>query len=155
RGKDKQLGSREVAVKVFTDPANDNADWIQKFEAEVSLLRSASHNALVPLISGGCSENTFYIAMEFISGKLLRDVLKEANGPLEIERALEIVTELAGGLHEIHEKGTYHGHVDSRCVLFKGDDVRLAGYQPHIIDVIQKQATSVARVVADVGYISP
>lgn len=154
-GQDKTLGDREVAIKVFNDPAQDKQEWITSFEEELKKLRSASHPALVPILAGGCEDNTFYIAMEYIPGKLLRDILKEQNGPLDIERALEIATELANGLQEIHEQQLYHGHVDSRCVLFKSDEVRLAGYQPRVIDQIQKQATSVARVVADVAYISP
>lgn len=152
---DKSLGGREVALKVFFDRPEGNEDYIKSFDAEINLLRSASHHVLVPIIGGGCENGFFFIAMEYIGGRTLREVFKEKSKPFDVGHAVEIIAEVAGGLNEIHEKGGVHGHIDARSILFKEDEPRLAGFHPSAIDRIQKQSTSVAKVVADPACISP
>ena len=153
---DKNLGNREVAVKVFIDRPNGNPEAIKAFEEEISKLKGASHPSLVPVIAGGCEGDWFYLAMELIlPGETVRDALKESSGKLPVQTAVEIFKEMAEATGEIHQQGIFHGHIDSRAVLYKGDKVRLAGYYPRAVDKIQSQATSVGRFTVDPSYIAP
>ena len=155
RGVDKELGDRPVALKIFVDKALGRQEWIDAFDKEIAILRAASHPSLVPIIAGGCDHGWFYIAMELLEGKTLRDYLKENTGPINPDTAIEIVSQLCAGLKEIHEKNGYHGHIDSRAVLFKGEEVRLAGYYPHVMSEMQKTMTSTGRLIVDPAYVSP
>jgi serine/threonine protein kinase len=155
RGIDKDLGNRNVAIKVFIDRPLGKSEWIAAFEREISLLRAASHPSLVPIIAGGQASDWLYIVMELIEGKTLRDYLKDRPGPLDCAAAVELTTQICAGLKEIHEKNGFHGHIDSRAVLFKGDEPRLAGYYPHVVSEIQKSVTSSGRLIVDPAYISP
>lgn len=152
---DKNLGNREVAVKVFIDRPNGNKEAIKAFEDEVSKLKGASHPSLVPVIAGGCEGDWFYIAMEYIPGETLRDALKESGGKLPIQTSIDIFKEMAEAAGEIHAQKIFHGHIDSRSVLYKGDKVRLGGFYPRAVDKIQSQATSVGRFTVDPAYIAP
>ncbi|MCC6954765.1 MAG: protein kinase [Deltaproteobacteria bacterium] len=155
RAQDKVLGNREVVVKVFNEGPGNAAELTKAFEEEVNKIRSASHPALVPLIAGGVDRGKFYLAMELIAGQTLRDLLKEKGGALAIDAAVGAVAELAGGLGELHEQKLTHGHLDTRAILFKGNEPRLAGYVPRSVDQVMKQSTSAGRLVAEAYYISP
>ncbi len=153
---DKTLGDKVVAIKFFVDRPNDRTDWIEAFDRQLNQLRAASHKSLVPIIAGGFDQGVFYITMELIEGPNLRDMMKGREGPLDLDFAIDTAVQVAGGLQEIHEQNTYHGHLDTRAILFKGgNQVRLAGYYPAVIEAILKTITSGGRLLSDPHYISP
>ncbi len=154
KGTDSRLG-REVAIKLFLDRPFNDAQTISQFQDEVASLRRASHEVLVPIIAGDCENDWFYLAMEYITGGTLRDLLNSSKEPLAAEQAVQIVSELGAGLKELHESGNVHGHIDSRAVLFKENHVRLAGYYPRVIGNIQKSRSSDGRMVIEAAYIAP
>ena len=155
KARDRSLGDREVAVKVFVDRPGGNAKWIAAFEEELKPLRTASHRCLVPINSGGCEQDWVYLAMELIPGPTLRRVLEEEGGPLPAEKAVEVAVNLAQALKEIHENKVVHGHLDSRAVMLKGEEVRFAGYCPSVIDEMQKGMTTGGRQTVEPAYIAP
>lgn len=157
-GKDRQIGGKEVAVKIFLDKPRSEETAL--FEEEVEALRRATHPVLIPIVDGGLEGDELFIALEYIPGDNLRDRIKSLSGPMEVDEAVQLIAQLAEAVNEIHGekfqgKQLIHGHLDSRAILFKGKEPRLAGYHPMAIDLLQKQMTSVARVAADAGYISP
>ena len=153
---DKSLGDKTVAIKFFLDRPNDRPDWIEQFDRQLNMLRAASHKSLVPIIAGGFDQGVFYITMELIEGPNLRDMMKGREGPLDLDFAVETIVQVAGGLQEIHEQNTYHGHLDTRAILFKGgNQARLAGYYPAVIEAILKTLTSGGRLLSDPHYVSP
>ena len=155
RGRDKELDGREVAVKVFLARPDGNGKWIAEFEDQLIQLRSASHQTLVPIIAGGCDQGWFYMAMELLSGGSLRDYLKNEGGPLDEKLAVSIISDVARGVKELHETGIIHGHLDSRAVLFKGEEIRIAGYSPKVIAEMQKLNTSAGGMLVEPAYIAP
>ncbi len=151
---DESLGGREVAIKLFVDhPTEESTNG--EFEKEVDSLRKVSHPSLVPILAGGQEGDWLYLAMELIEGPTLRDTLKKEDGPLELSEATKIFKEIAEGVAEIHESGEIHGHIDSRAVIFKGNNARLAGYYPKIIQTIQKNVTTQGRLIVDPAYVAP
>ncbi len=155
RGRDRQLGDRPIAIKFFIDRPDHNQEWIDAFEREITLLRNTSHKYLVPIIAGGIAGNWFYIAMELIEGLTLREYLKGLDAPMDSKIAIDIISKIAEATKEIHEKNSYHGHMDSRSIMFKGKEPRLAGYYPHILSKIHQSQTSTGRLLVDPGYIAP
>lgn len=155
RGIDKQLGDRPIAIKFFIDRPDRNKEWIDAFEREIVLLRNTSHKCLVPIIAGGIAGDWFYLALELIEGLTLREYLKGLDAPLDSKIAIEIISKIAEATKEIHEKNSYHGHIDSRSIMFKGKEPRLAGYYPHVLSKIHQSHTSTGRLLVDPGYIAP
>lgn len=157
-GRDRQIGGKEIAVKIFLD--KPKSDETRLFEQEVEALRRATHPVLIPIVDGGLEGDELFLALEFIPGETLRDRIKSLAAPMEVDEAVQLISQLAEAVNEIHgekfqSKQLIHGHLDSRAILFKGKEPRLGGYHPVAIDLLQKQMTSVARVAADAGYISP
>ena len=149
RGHDKQLGDREIAIKLFVDGPDGNDEHISSFEEEVEKLREVSHPVLVPIIAGGCSDDCFYLAMELLETSSLRDKLRDNPSPWEVAPAIELMRTIGEGLGEIHEHGSIHGHLD------KGGEARLAGFYPSTIGKILREKTSGGRLVIDPAYIAP
>ena len=153
---DKSLGDRPVAIKIFMDQPQGNSEYIAEFNKFVSSFRAVSHPTLVPVIAGGEQSDWFYLAMEYIEGITLRDYLKARSAPVESEVATNIAAQLAGALKELHDHGLIHGHLDTRAIIFKGDEPRLSGYYPPVIQKILKTVTGgAARLLTDPHYISP
>ena len=152
---DSELGGHQVAVKVFFDRPGNNEAWKQRYAEEVGHFRAASSRFLLPIVAGGCEDDWFYLVMEYVEGTSLREKLKSAPGPMPIEKAVALASDIAEGLKDLHDNGVYHGHLDSRAVLFKGGEVRIAGYCPGVITEMQKGKSTVGGFTIDPVYVSP
>ena len=155
RAKDKKLGDVAVAVKVFVDRPSERKEILDSYREEIKILRQASHVGLVPVIAGDEEGDWLYLVMELIQGQSLKEKLSDAGGKLPIEQAVKIAKEIGLALHELHQEKGVHGHLDTRAVLFKGADVRVAGYCPRAIDRLQSMGTSTGRLTIQPAYISP
>ena len=152
---DSDLGGRELALKAFVDKPQGDTDLVDSFLKEVELLRAASHPVLVPIIHGGIDEGFLYIAMELIQGPSLRDVLKQEGQGFDVEVTVSIARMLGEALSELHDAGAIHAHIDSRAVLLKDEEPRLAGYYPRSVSRVQKNVTGDGRLIVDPVYIAP
>lgn len=155
RAIDKELGDREVALKIFALRPQGSAEYIERYQKELSVLRTASHPSLVPIIMGGVQDDWFYMAMELIEGPNLRDFLKNRGEPVGGVASAELIADLCSGLKELHELQGHHGHLDSRAILFTGEDARIAGYTPHVLSDIQKSLTTAGQFLVDPAYVAP
>ncbi len=155
RASDRELGDRQVALKIFSLRPQGSQEYKDRYQKELSVLRTASHPALVPIIAGGVQDDWFYLTMELIDGPNLRDFLKTKGGPVNGSAAADLVADLCAGLKELHELQGLHGHIDSRAILFKGDDPRLAGYCPLVLSDIQKSLTTAGQFLVDPAYVAP
>lgn len=154
KAKDIQLANREVAVKVFFDQAEGNGKWIAEFEDQLNKMKAASHPVLVPIITGGYERGWFYLVMELLSGKTLRDLLNQSNGVLSVDRAVSTACDLLQALGDLHSNGICHGHLDLQAVLLKEENIRLAGYCPSVLRTIRKSQHKPLGSISEVAYIS-
>ena len=99
---------RPCAVKLIRpDQAGDQAT-LARFEREVQAAAGLTHPNTVQIYDyGQTDDGTFYFAMEYLPGVTL-DELVTAEGPLEPSRAVRILMQLCGALHEAHARGLIH-----------------------------------------------
>ena len=99
---------RPCAVKLIrADQAGDEAA-LARFEREVQSAAGLTHPNTVQIYDYGQSEDgTFYFAMEYLPGVSLDDLV-ERHGPLEPARAVRVLAQLCGALHEAHARGLVH-----------------------------------------------
>ncbi len=154
RATDRESGS-EVALRVFVDRPGSNPELIKSYQDEFERFKAVEHPALVPIIHYGLENGWFYLVMEYLQGPTLRSLLKEQSTPFPIERAVNIISCVLGGLDALHQRGIFHGHLDSRGILFRGDQPIIAGYYPLTISKIHKTVTSEGRLLVDSSYIAP
>jgi serine/threonine protein kinase len=148
-----------VVIKFFTDTPEVSEAVERRYESEVAALIEASTtppSALAKIYAGGVEDGVFYLVMEALNGKTLRETLKaQEDGRFELHKAITIAEKLAAGLQLMHDSGIYHGHLDSRAILIDGDEVKLAGYCPKTVDKLRMEQTSMGRQLVDPAYIAP
>ena len=113
---------RKSAVKVMNPGAVNDADAISRFNREAANASRISHQHVAQVYDfGETSDGLIYLAMEFVEGEALTDILKR-DGALPPERAGEIVRQTAEALSVAHDMGIVHRDL-------KPDNIMLAKFR--------------------------
>ena len=105
RAKDSKLG-RDVAIKVLPDEFPENAERLARFKREAKVLASLNHPNIASIYGLEQSESTHYLVLELVPGETLAERI--SRGPVPLEEALDIATQMAEALEEAHEQGIVH-----------------------------------------------
>jgi serine/threonine-protein kinase len=102
------VGNRRVALKVLNRQLLDEPDFLLRFQNEAGSTGLIRHENVVTVYdSGQADDGTPYIAMEFLEGESLREVLKR-RGALPVSEVGEILEQAAQGLNAAHKLGIIH-----------------------------------------------
>ncbi|MFN8130188.1 MAG: serine/threonine-protein kinase [Solirubrobacteraceae bacterium] len=118
---------REAAVKVLGAWLQGNPRARERFVRESRLAATLDHPNIVTVYDAGEAEDTAYIAMQFVTGRDLHDVLVE-EGPLDAARALDVLDQVAAALDAAHAAGLVHRDVKPSNVLMDGDKAYLTDF---------------------------
>lgn len=108
-----------VAIKVLSHDLSERVDLVARFEREAYALKSLSNPNVVSIIDAGHADNLHYFAMEFIDGITLRTRINR--GPILIEEACFITSQILNGLKEAHLHGIIHRDLKPENVLLAYD----------------------------------
>jgi serine/threonine protein kinase len=106
RAEDTRLG-RSIAMKFLRAQDWDNEHCRARFLNEARLAASLNHPNICTIHE--IDEDQLFLVMELVEGRSLKQ--KIAEGPLNLDEALEIAIQTARGLHEAHQKGIVHRDV--------------------------------------------
>lgn len=153
RAQDQRL-RREVAVKVLREPYASDPEFVRRFRQEAHAAASLSHPHVAAVYDVGSDGDVDYIVMELLPGRTLRDVLRE-QGPLPLERAVEIAIQVARALQHAHERGLIHRDIKPQNILFTPDEqVKVADFG--IARAFGgSSATETGTILGSVHYMSP
>ncbi len=116
--------NRQVAIKILTPPTDPEAvqDFQTRFHLEAKTLASFDHPNIVVLYDfGELPGGRFYLAMEYIEGPRLADIVKQ--GPLSVERTFQLVYQVAEALRYAHRRGVIHRDLKpSNLLVTRRDD---------------------------------
>jgi serine/threonine-protein kinase len=102
------VGNRPVALKVLNRKLLDDPDFLLRFENEAASTGRVRHPNVVTIYESAQSDDgTPYIAMEFLEGESLRDVIN-GRGALPVTEVAEILQQAARGLNAAHKLGIIH-----------------------------------------------
>jgi len=118
---DERLG-RDVAIKQMHSSAPE--DSARRLQREARIGAAMSHPNLVSVFDIETDDESVLIVMEYVEGETLRDAL--SHGPLESDRALDVVRDIAAALDHIHAQGVVHRDVKPANVLMARDGAKLA-----------------------------
>ncbi|HEV8550520.1 MAG TPA: serine/threonine-protein kinase [Polyangiaceae bacterium] len=107
---EQQMGStvRKVAIKTLHSHLSKDPSVLQRFHRECGTVAQLEHPNTIKFFDFGATQDgTLYIAMEFVAGKPLSDVLTQ-QGPLAPERVVKIMRQVCGALDEAHLQGIIH-----------------------------------------------
>ncbi len=122
---------RVVAIKVLPRDRS-TPEAIANFTREIQALSSLNHPKLVRAVDAGNDGNVNFLVTEYVPGSDLRKLVRR-NGPLSMEAAANIISQVAEGLHHAHQQGIVHRDVKPGNVLVtpegvaKLSDLGLAG----------------------------
>ena len=107
------VGNRPVALKVLNRKLLDDPDFLQRFQNEAGSTGRIHHPNVVTIHESAQSDDgTPYIAMEFLEGESLHEVLKR-RGQLPVPEVAEILQQAARGLNAAHNLGIIHRDLTS------------------------------------------
>jgi len=164
RARDTRL-LRDVAVKVLPASFAAHPDRRARFEQEARAASALNHPNIITLLDIGDADGMLFIAMEYVEGKTLRELLTA--GSLPSRKVLEIGEQLADGLAKAHDAGILHRDLKPDNVMVSKDgfvkilDFGLAklGAAPadgvSELETAARPATSPGAVMGTVGYMSP
>jgi N-acetylneuraminic acid mutarotase len=110
---------RTVALKIIAPEHTQNPDAVTRFKSEARLAASLEHPNIVPIHRGGEYHGVLYLAMRFVPGTNLRQVVDR--GQLSMDQIRRVITSVAGALDAAHDRGLVHRDVKPANILISGE----------------------------------
>jgi len=110
---------RDVALKVLPETFTTDPDRLARFQREAKVLASLNHPNIGAIHGLETSENAQALVLELIEGPTLAERI--AKGPISVDEALEIATQIADALEAAHEQGIIHRDLKPANVKVKTD----------------------------------
>jgi beta-lactam-binding protein with PASTA domain/predicted Ser/Thr protein kinase len=145
---------RIVAVKILKEEFSGDLAFVGKFKTEAMAAARLSHPNIVNIYDVGQQDDIYYIVMEYVEGKTLKQVIAE-QAPLPVERAVDIAVMICDGVGHAHEKGIIHRDIKPHNILITNSGmVKVADFG--IAQAISKKTiTYGGNIIGSVHYISP
>jgi CheY-like chemotaxis protein/predicted Ser/Thr protein kinase len=112
---------REVALKVLPKDMHDDTEAVARFFREASAITRLNHPNIVKLYEVGNYQGRYYLTMELLEGRTLKD-LAEREAPLDARRAARYVGEIAKALGAINSIGLVHRDIKPENVMITRDE---------------------------------
>ncbi len=111
-----QLLGRSLAVKVLHHHFAEDQEFVERFRREASSAAGLSHPNIVAIFDRGEWDGTYYIAMEYVPGRSLKELVRE-QGPLEPVVAIDIVMQILQAARFAHARGVIHRDLKPHNVI--------------------------------------
>jgi serine/threonine-protein kinase len=112
---DSQLG-RQIALKLLHRRFAEDAEFVERFRREASAAAGLQHPNVVQVFDRGEWDGTYYIAMEFIAGRTLKQVVRD-HGALEPTLAADLTIQILKAARFAHRRGVVHRDLKPQNVL--------------------------------------
>ena len=151
------LLDRPVAIKVLFPEFAVDPSFVERFRREAQSAANLNHPNIVSVYDWGKYENTYFMAMEYVQGRTLADVLR-LNGHLNSVQAAEIASEVSAALGFAHRNGVVHRDIKPANILIGSNgQVKVAdfGIARAMNAPSEKNLTQVGAVMGTATYFSP
>ena len=149
---DQELG-RHVALKLLDDRHASDEQFVERFRREAQSAAGLNHPNIVSIFDRGRAEGTYYIAMEYLDGRTLKELLVR-NGPTPIPIAIDYARQILGALAFAHRNGIIHRDIKPHNIVVGGDG-RLKVTDFGIARSGASQMTEAGSIVGTAQYLSP
>ena len=145
------------AVKVLKPELATDKDFIERFKREAKLAAQLDHPRIVPAYDLEEDQGFYFLAMKFMPGKSLKDVLLQS-GKLRFDRALEITRQIAEALDFLHSQNYIHRDVKPGNILFDKDGnayLSDLGFAKALLGTTGTSQTTTGGMIGTPSYMAP
>lgn len=149
-----KLLNRYVAIKILRSEFINDEEFINKFRRESQAAASLSHPNIVGIYDVGVEDNIYYIVMEYVNGKTLKQYIRE-QGKLSIEESLDIAIKIAEALSHAHKNHIVHRDIKPHNILVTEDGRAKVTDFGIARAATASTVTNTSNVIGSVHYFSP
>ncbi|HVF79150.1 MAG TPA: Stk1 family PASTA domain-containing Ser/Thr kinase [Solirubrobacteraceae bacterium] len=150
---DLQLG-RKVALKVLHERFAADEEFVERFKREASSAAGLQHQHLVAVYDRGEWDGTSYIAMEYVAGKTLKQIVTENGGPIQPDRAADLTVQILRAARFAHRRGVIHRDFKPQNVIVD-DEGRAKVTDFGIARAGASDMTQTGSIMGTAQYLSP
>ncbi|MEV5679876.1 MULTISPECIES: Stk1 family PASTA domain-containing Ser/Thr kinase [unclassified Streptomyces] len=144
---------RVLALKVMHPALATDASFVERFIREAKSVARLAHPNVVAVFDQGAQGAYVYLAMEYVAGCTLRDVLRE-RGALQPRAALDILEPVLAALGAAHRAGFVHRDMKPENVLI-GDDGRVKVADFGLVRAVGTVTDTTGSLLGTVSYLAP
>lgn len=147
--------NRYVAIKILRDEFTTDEEFIKRFEVEAQSAASITHPNIVSVYDVGVDGNLYYIVMELIKGKTLKEIVIEEKGPLPWKWSVNIAIQIASALEIAHKNNIIHRDIKPHNIIITEDGVAKVTDFGIAKAVSNSTITAFGTTIGSVHYFSP
>lgn len=149
-----QILKRYVAVKVLREEFTTDEEFIRRFNTEAQSAASLTHQNIVSIYDVGNQDNIYYIVMELIQGKTLKQIIDE-DGVLPWKWSLNIAIQIASALEVAHRNNIIHRDIKPHNIIITEDGIAKVTDFGIAKAVSNSTITAFGTTIGSVHYFSP
>ena len=150
-----QVLKRNVAVKILRDEFTTDDEFIRRFEAEAQSAARLSHSNIVSIYDVGVDGNLYYIVMELIQGKTLKEIIIEEEGPLPWKWSVNVAMQISSALEMAHRNNIIHRDIKPHNIIITEDGIAKVTDFGIAKAVSNSTITAFGTTIGSVHYFSP
>ena len=145
---------RNVAIKVLRGDLSNDEKFVRRFQREALSASSLAHPNIVEMYDVGEDDGTYYIVMEYVEGKTLKQLLKK-RGTLTLSEAIDIMSQLTDGMAHAHDSYIIHRDLKPQNIMIKDDgQIKITDFGIAMA-LNSTQLTQTNSVMGSVHYLPP
>lgn len=146
--------NRYVAVKILRDEFTTDREFIRRFNTEAQAAARLTHPNIVSIYDVGNEGNIYYIVMELIQGKTLKEIIEE-DGALPWKWSINIAIQIASALEMAHRNNIIHRDIKPHNIIITEDGVAKVTDFGIAKAVSNSTITAFGTTIGSVHYFSP
>ncbi len=146
--------NRYVAIKVLRDEFTTDEEFIKRFNSEAQAAASLTHPNIVSIYDVGNEGNLYYIVMELIQGKTLKQIISE-DGTLPWKWSVNIAIQIASALEVAHKNNIVHRDIKPHNIIITEDGIAKVTDFGIAKAVSNSTITAFGTTIGSVHYFSP
>ena len=146
--------NRYVAIKVLRDEFTTDEEFIKRFNTEAQSAASLTHPNIVSIYDVGNEGNLYYIVMELIQGKTLKEIIQE-DGALPWKWSVNIAIQICSALEVAHKNNIIHRDIKPHNIIITEDGIAKVTDFGIAKAVSNSTITAFGTTIGSVHYFSP
>ena len=146
--------NRYVAVKILRDEFTTDEEFVKRFNIEAQAAASITHPNIVSVYDVGKEENLYYIVMELVKGKTLKEIIVE-DGVLGWKWSVKIAMQIASALETAHKNNIIHRDIKPHNIIITEDGIAKVTDFGIAKAVSNSTITAFGTTIGSVHYFSP